>query len=82
MCSVAHLQLALSPGSLTEISGGAQRERAWYTLFMYALIISAIMHICVILENIRGIRHGCVQNTMISKKYCFLVWLLEHHSVF
>ena len=39
--------------SLTLVGGGARRERAWYTLFVHALIISVITRVCVILENIR-----------------------------
>ena len=40
--------------SLTLEGGGAQRERAWYTLFVHALIISVITGVGVILENIWG----------------------------
>ena len=45
-----------------------RRERAWYTLFAHALIISVIARICVILENISEVSFmGVYKNTKIPK---------------
>ena len=56
---------------LTLEGGGAQRERAWYTLFVHALIISVITGVGVILENIR--RYPSWECTKILK-YPKMYW--------
>ena len=53
---------SLNPQALLlNLVGEGREERAWYTLFAHVLIISVIMHVCDILENIR--RYPVYKNT-------------------
>ena len=62
--------LASSTGSLAHSCGerGVKRERAWYTLFVHALIISVIMHVWRYPRKYTGVFiMGVYKNTEIPK---------------